>query len=141
MAVIGRRGVPADQAPALGATDINMGDVEWAVRAGIVADEEHFGQVVDGNHAAVPVGDGFGLNAQAGIGENAAPAFPDWRFALQAIRSWGDPLLAGGKDSFWHQFVQAIQMTERTFTLEAGTAVEVQAEDVGLVREGRCEAG
>ena len=31
-------------------------------------------------------------------------------------------------------------MTERTFTLEAGTAVEVQAEDVGLVREGRCEA-
>ncbi len=47
--VVGCRCMPADQAPAVGAAHIYACDVQWAMRAGIVADKQHLGQVVNGD--------------------------------------------------------------------------------------------
>ena len=84
MPVVGGRGVPAGQAPAVRPANIDVGDVERAVRAGVITHEEDFGQVMDRDDRAVPVGDGFGLNAQTGVDEDAAPAFADGDEAEQA---------------------------------------------------------
>ena len=51
---------------------------------GIVADEEDLGQVMDGQHRALPVGQRLSLDAQRGVGEDAAPAFADRHDAAQA---------------------------------------------------------
>ena len=61
VAVVGGRGMAADQAPAMRTAQINMRDVQRAVWAGVVTHKEQFGEVVDGHHRALPVGDRLGL--------------------------------------------------------------------------------
>ena len=72
----------------MGAAHIDVGDVQRAMRTGIVADEQHFRQVVNGDDRALPVGDRFGLHPDPGAGKNAAPAFTDRYFAKQADAGW-----------------------------------------------------
>ena len=84
MTVVGGRGMTADQTPAVRAARVDVGDVQRPVRPGIVADEEDFAEVMDGQDRALPVRDRLSLDAQPGAGKDAAPAFADRGDADQA---------------------------------------------------------
>lgn len=84
VAVVGGRGVAADQAPAVRAARVDVSDVQRPVRPRIVADEEDFAEVMDGQYRALPVSDRLGLDAQPSAGKDAAPAFADRGDADQA---------------------------------------------------------
>ena len=66
------------------AARIDVGDVQRPVRAGVVADVEDFAQVMDGEHRSLPVRDLLGLDAQAAVAEDAAPALANGNDAREA---------------------------------------------------------
>ena len=82
--IVGGRGMAADQAPAFALAGKDMGHVERPMRIRIIADEQLFGQVMNGEDTALPMGDGLRADANLGAAEDAAPAFADGGIAFEA---------------------------------------------------------
>ncbi len=63
MTIIGGRCMATEQAPAVCAAAIDVGDIEWAVWTRVIANKKDFCQMMDGEHATLPTRNRFGLNA------------------------------------------------------------------------------
>ena len=90
LAVVGGAGVAGCHAPALRPEYEYMGDMQRAMRAGIIFHIEHFAQVMNGNHRTLPVRLEFSLHANARIVEDTAPTLPDGQDAGQTNTGWMD---------------------------------------------------